>query len=175
MTLLQKQLMGAAGAFAALVVAGLSFAFQSTLLSPIALPADDPASRMAFVARWLVWPGLMLLAGIHGAARRGFFADAIEGTRTPGSHSLEINLRYNINTLEQLVLAAVAWAALAATLPSQHLVVIPMMSVLFVAGRVTFWIGYLVHPMARTFGMTLTVIPTIGAYAWLVYGQIAPA
>jgi hypothetical protein len=34
-------------------------------------------------------------------------------TRTPSSHSFEINLRYNQNTLEQTVLAVIAWTGLA--------------------------------------------------------------
>jgi hypothetical protein len=54
-------------------------------------------------------PGLCLLAGIGAAADRRFFsADAIDGTRTPQSRGLEVNLRYNRNTLEQTVLAAIA-------------------------------------------------------------------
>ncbi len=173
MTLLQKQLAGTAGAFAAMVVAAIVFIFAPDMRPWFTLPDDNMGARLAFVATWLVWPGLMLLAGIHGAARRGFFADAIDGTRTPSNHSLEINLRYNVNTVEQIVLAAIAWAALAVVLPRDDLIVIPLMSILFVVGRVTFWIGYLLHPMARTFGMTLTVIPTIAAYVWLIWNALS--
>ncbi len=84
------------------------------------------------------------------------------------SHSLEINLRYNQNTLEQLVLACIAWAGLSLYLPTAHLVVIPAID-LFAIGRGTFWIGYLIYPMARAFGMVLTALPTIASYAWLVW------
>jgi len=109
-----------------------------------------------------------LLAGIIAAGRRGFIADAIEGTRTPANHGLEINLRYNQNTLEQTVLAAIAWGAMAPTLPRDALVVIAMMAFLFAFGRIAFWIGYLLHPLARAFGMVLTALPTIAAYVWLL-------
>ena len=130
--------------------------------------ADDLATRLAFAVRWLLAPGVMLLAGIHVAASRGFHSDAIDGTRTPTSHYLEIALRYNQNTLEQTVLAAIAWCGLALAVPHASLAFIPAMAGLFVVGRVTFWLGYLVYPTARAFGMVLTALPTIAAYVWLV-------
>jgi hypothetical protein len=34
---------------------------------------------------------------------------------------------------------------------------------------ITFWIGYLLHPLARAFGMVLTVLPTLAAYLWLLW------
>ncbi len=132
--------------------------------------ADDLAARLALAVRWLLAPGCMLLAGVQVAASRGFHADAIDGTRTPESHYLEITLRYNQNTLEQAVLAAIAWLGLAARAPHAWLAFIPAMAGLFVVGRVTFWIGYLLHPVARAFGMVLTALPTLVAYAWLILG-----
>ena len=113
-TLLRKQLLGGAGAAPAVALVLLAWAYAPPLLRDIPLPDDDLASRLGFVARWLLVPGWMLLAGVFGASRRGFFADAIEGTRTPAAPTLEINLRYNQNTIEQTILAAIAWVGLAA-------------------------------------------------------------
>ena len=112
-------------------------------------PADDLATRLAFAARWLLAPDCALLVGIVAAGRRGFYPDAIDGTRTPANRGLEIGLRYNQNTLEQVVLAAIAWLGLAIRAPHAGLAFIPAMAVLFVVGRATFWIGYLLHPTAR--------------------------
>jgi MAPEG family len=131
------------------------------------LPADDPTHRLAYAIHWLLVPGLTLLAGVVGAGRRGFYADAIDGTRTPSNRGLEINLRYNQNTVEQTLLAAIAWTGLSLTLPHENLIVIPGMALLFGFGRITFWIGYLLHPLARAFGMTLTAAPTLAAFVWL--------
>jgi hypothetical protein len=171
-SLLRKQLLGGAGAAAAVVVVLAFWANASMLLGGIAIPVDDTASRLAFAGSWLLVPGWCLLAGVFGASRRGFYSDSIEGTRTPSARTLEINLRYNQNTIEQTILAAVAWIGLAVVIPHDQLNLIAGMAILFAAGRATFWIGYLVHPMARTFGMTLTVIPTIFAFAaltWLAF------
>lgn len=168
-TLFRKQLMGGASAAAALAVVVLTWLSLPQFRSQIPVPADEMAARLAFAVQWLLVPGWMLLAGVFGASRRGFYADAIEGTRTPATHTLEINLRYNQNTIEQTILAAVAWTSLAVVLPHDDLILIPAMAVLFAVSRITFWIGYALHPMGRTFGMSLTVIPTIFAFAALTW------
>lgn len=168
-SLIQKQLLGGAGAASAVGVVLICWANASFLLDGIPVPADDTASRLAFAAGWLLVPGWCLLVGVFGAASRGFYADAIDGTRTPSAHALEINLRYNQNTIEQTILAAIAWMSLAVAAPQDQLVLIAGMALIFAAGRVTFWIGYLIHPMARAFGMTLTVIPTIITFAALTW------
>lgn len=167
--LFRKQVQGVAGAAPAILISLLAWAYAPGLLTDLALPVDDTAARLAYAVQWLLVPGLTLLAGVFGASRRGFYADAIEGTRTPSSHSLEINLRYNQNTVEQTVLAAIVWCALSQALPHDDLVLIPTMAALFFVGRLTFWIGYALHPMARTFGMTLTAVPTILAYGGLIW------
>jgi hypothetical protein len=172
--MLRKQLIGFAGSVAAVLVVVVVLFQARTLFAQVTLPAGDPAARLAFAARWLLVPGLTLLLGVVVAARRGFFKDAIDGARTPASHNLEINLRYNQNTLEQVMLAAIAWTGLALTLPRPWLVLIPAMAALFAVGRITFWIGYMIYPIARAFGMVLTVAPTLGAYGWLVWRAFQP-
>jgi MAPEG family len=168
-----KQLIGIAGALPGMLCVACVLEYAPRLFASVALPADSLTERLAFVAHWLLLAATTLLVGVLFAARRGFDADAVDGTRAPASHSLEINLRYNQNTLEQLVLAASAWAALASALPAERLVLIPAMAVLFVIGRATFWIGYLLYPMGRAFGMVLTVLPTLGAFAWLLWRTAA--
>lgn len=153
---------GAAAAVAVLLNA-------QRLFGGLPLPANDTAARLAFAVRWLLVPGVAVLAGVQVAGRRGFVPDAIDGTRIPANHALEINLRYNQNTLEQTVLAAIAWAGLALALPHARLVLIPAMAALFAFGRASFWIGYLIDPPYRAFGMVLTALPTLLAYLWLVW------
>ena len=147
----------------------LTLYFAPRLFSSAALPPAGAAERLAFVVHWLLLPAVTLLVGVVLAARRGFHAGTIEGTRTPAGCGMEINLRYNQNTLEQLVLAACAWTALALVVPQDRLVLIPAMATLFVIGRATFWVGYLLHPMGRAFGMVLTVLPTLCAFGWLLW------
>jgi hypothetical protein len=165
--MIRSQVIGALGAMVAVAVIGLVYFYAPILFMGVTIPADDPAHRMAFAVSWLLLPGLTLLAGVWAAARRGFYPDAIEGTRTPSDYGLEINLRYNTNTVEQVLLATIALVGLAEYLPLDRLVLIPAMTSLFAVGRITFWIGYLIHPMGRAFGMVLTIFPTILAFGWL--------
>jgi len=166
--MIQKQLIVIAGAVPAFLTVLLVWRYAPRLFASARLPLDNTADRLGFAVQWLLIPGLTLLAGVWVAGRRGFMPDAIEGTRTPSSPSFEINLRYNQNTLEQTVLAAIAWTGLALALPHDQLPLIPAMAFTFGFGRLTFWIGYLLHPLGRAFGMVLTVLPTILAYIWLV-------
>ncbi len=135
---------------------------------------DDDGARLAYVARWMLVPALCLLAGIGMTANRRFFSDdGIDGSRKPDSRSLEINLRYNQNTLEQTMLAAVAWSGLALALPHERLSLIAMLAVVFALGRVAFWLGYLIAPWARAFGFALTFYPTVAVYAWLLWRTLS--
>ncbi|HEX2592054.1 MAG TPA: MAPEG family protein [Rhizomicrobium sp.] len=157
-------LVGLAMAGAAIVV---WFAWSGPLRPHVWL-IDTSADRLAFALKWLLVPALALMVGIGVMANRRFFStDAMDGTRTPASSSLEINLRYIQNTLEQTVLVAVAWSLLALELPLDRLGLIPVLAVLFGVGRFAFWIGYLLAPWARAFGFALTFYPTVVALIWL--------
>jgi hypothetical protein len=161
-----RQILVAIGMTVAAIV--VFFAWTGPLHPHIDISGDDPATRLAFAAKWLLVPGFALLAGIVMVANRRFFvADAIDGTRTPEGKGLEINLRYNQNTLEQTMLVAIAWPLLALWLPAGQLGLIPVLAVLFGFGRAAFWIGYLIAPWARAFGFALTFYPTVAAFIWL--------
>ncbi len=164
----RKQAIALAQAVAAALVVALVGLRATTWFAAWLPDADDLATRLAFAVRWLLAPGCTLLAGVQVAAGRGFHPDAIDGTPTPASHALEIALRYNRNTVEQTLLAAIAWLGMAVGVSHVALAFIPAMAVLFVAGRITFWLGYLVFPIARAFGMVLTALPTIAACVWLL-------
>jgi hypothetical protein len=163
----RKQLLVALGMLAAVVVCliTLHFALGSRPDAPVAV-----ADRLALAWRWMLVPGLCLLAGIGFTANRRFFMPtAIDGEREVPSRSFEINLRYNQNTLEQTVMAAIAWTGLALALPARDLGLVPALAGLFAAGRAAFWIGYLTAPWARAFGLGLTAYPTFAALIWLAF------
>jgi hypothetical protein len=71
--------------------------------------------------------------------------------------------RFLTNTLEQFALHAAAVAGLAAwgACPAAAAAV-----PLFLAGRLVFFAGYMLHPVARATGFALTALPTAGALLW---------
>jgi hypothetical protein len=164
----RKQIVIVAMAAPAFLVVGTILYFARALFGFVPLPADETSARLAFAVQCLFLPGCMLWIGVQAAGRRWAYPGAIDGSRFPDNHGLEINLRYNLNTLEQFVLAAIAWTNLVLVLARENLVVLPAMAFLFVVGRVTFWVGYLWRSEARAFGMVLTALPTAGSFVWLL-------
>ena len=164
--MLGKQLAVVFGAGAAVALLVLAW----SLLSDLPLPppdGDDTAARLGFAAHGMLLPGLALLLGIVIVANRRFFvADAIDGGESK-SRLIEIARRYNLNTLEQTVLAAIAWAGLALSLPHVELKLIPAMAVSFFVGRILFFAGYLITPVGRAFGLGLSAYPSFAALIWL--------
>jgi hypothetical protein len=170
--MLRKQLAVTLGAGAAIVLLLLTWSWLPAL--PLPLPdGDDTAARLAFVAHWLLLPGLALFLGIAIVAKRRFFvADAIDGGPSK-SRLIEIALRYNTNTVEQTLLAAIAWLGLSLTLSHEMLKVVPAMAMSFLLGRILFFIGYLIAPVGRALGLGLTAYPTFVALIWLAWRMIA--
>ncbi len=162
----RKQLLIALGmAAAVIVILMVGRALLAGAGGARAVTADE-ALRQAI--GWLIVPGLCLLAGVGVTANRRFFLrEAIDGERVTQNRSFEINLRYNQNTLEQTVLAAIAWSGLALAAPATAVALLPGLAGLFFAGRLTFWLGYLYAPWARAFGLGLTFYPTAATLIWL--------
>lgn len=128
---------------------------------------DTALNRMAFAAPWLLLPGLSLLVAIGCIARARFFDDAtIDGDAPAENSSMEINLRYLANTLEQCVLVVIGLVALAHLLPTDQLGAVPALAVSFVFARLCFWVGYHRSGPARAFGFAATFYPTVVIYLW---------
>jgi hypothetical protein len=139
-------------------------------------PPETIAGRLAFVLGWMLVPALCLMNGLGAAHfQRVTNPLASDGQREGAGRLLEIILRYNINTLEQSFLALIVWCGLALKLAPDELGLIPRLAVLFGAGRVLFFWGYLWTPPARVFGMGLTAYPTYAALVWLLWRVLQPA
>ncbi len=162
----RKQILIAIGMASAAIIALV--AVSIVLRQPAPAQSVDSVSAVLDAVRWLAVPGLCLLVGVGATANRRFFLpEAIDGDAVPESRAFEINQRYNRNTLEQAVLAAIAWLGLAVAMPDRAGALTPVLAGLFALGRATFWIGYLVAPWARAFGFALTFYPTAVAIVWL--------
>ncbi|MDB5710962.1 MAG: conserved rane protein of unknown function [Sphingomonas bacterium] len=133
----------------------------------------EAEQQVALTLPWLLVPAACLFVGIGFIANRRFLSeDAIDGGASP-SHTDVIASRYVQNTLEQAVLAALVWLALAAIEPARAAVLVPMLATLFGIGRIAFWIGYLLAPWGRAFGFGLTFYPTAVALVWLIVRIVA--
>ena len=159
------------GASAAVILLVLAWSQLDRL--PLPVPdGDDTATRIAFFAHWMLLPGIALFLGIAMVANQRFFvADAIDGGPSE-SKLIQIARRYNTNTVEQTILAAIAWSGLALALPHDQLKLIPAMAISFLVGRILFLIGYMIAPVGRALGLGLTAYPSFAALIWLTGGMI---
>ncbi len=158
-----------AGMIAACVfsVAFFVVVFRLTAIGPTPPGGIETSWRLAYALKCEVFAALCLLAGVARIANRRFFIpDAIGGGAEP---SIEIDQRYLQNTLEQLVLAIVAHLGLVTIIAPESIRAVAILVMLFVIGRVAFWVGYHRSGPARAFGFATTFYPTVGVYAFLVY------
>ena len=90
------------------------------------------------------------------------------GQRPKPNSALDVNTRFVLNTVEQFILFVVGLAGIALYAPVTEAHSIPILTSLFLLGRLLFWVGYHHNPYLRAFGFGLTFYPTIGVFTWLL-------
>lgn len=137
------------------------------------LPPDPAGSSMAVRLGQgcaALLPGaaalaLMVLAQMGLRAATG----AIDPLAGRESRLLLVNQRAIANTVEQFAIFAPSLLALSAGVSGPRMAEVNALGVVFAAARVAFWLGYLVAPVGRAFGMAATLaatLSTLGAAAW---------
>lgn len=154
----QRGVLTGMAAAAAITVVALPAA---ALLAPA--PAAAAPDRLALAARLDAALALPLAAMIAAQAKRRFFSapDINAAAALTGTEAARVAQAVIQNTLEQAVLAALAYAAFAATAPASWLPALAAAAALFVAGRALFWAGYRRGAAARALGFGLTFYPTL--------------
>ncbi len=145
----------------AITFAVLGFA----LLAPPAalLPGGPFPATLQAALVWSVVPAFCLVGNIAAMANHRFYSPAdIDGggltVATPKARIIQSTLQ---NTLEQAVLAIVAYALWSAAMPDSWQAAIPAAALLFALGRALFWRGYAGGAPGRALGFGLTFYPTM--------------
>ncbi len=121
-------------------------------------------TRLPVFTTWaasLSVPLLSFIIGIGLAARHRHLVDYIDGSKPEGGTPLDLILRYNQNTLEQLVIFAGASALALALMPVTAAKLLPGMSLWFGFMRLAFYQGYKRRPTLRAFGFAGTFHPSL--------------
>jgi hypothetical protein len=136
------------------------------------LPHDEPAARLAWALQWALLPMLALMISIMRVANYRFASPAdIDGSGLTAGTDRVLVLRAILqNTLEQGVLAVVAYCIWSVTMPLRWLGAIPAAALLFVIGRVLFARGYERGAAGRATGFGLTAYTT---FALLITSAVA--
>jgi hypothetical protein len=126
------------------------------------------ADRLALVIKCAVIaiiPGVIAICIV--AAQRlnpSMFVGQVPKPNSP----VDINTKFILNTFEQFTAWFIAMAGLAMYCPIEEARTLPILTALFVLGRILFWVGYHKNPYLRAFGFGTTFYPTVVAYFWLV-------
>lgn len=122
--------------------------------------------RLGYTLRCQIFPYLLLNAIVIVVARQRFRNEKlIDPTNETSNDTLfQTNSRVLVNTVEQTILSCLPQLALSTWLDEKNLQLIPILVFLFVFGRITFWIGYLIggpSKIYRGIGFTMTMFPSL--------------
>jgi len=126
------------------------------------------ADRLALVIKDGVFALVPGVIGICIVAAQRLDPNMWVGRMAKPNSALDINTRFILNTFEQFTAFFIANAGLAMYCPLSEARTLPILTALFVLGRILFWIGYHKNPYLRAFGFGITFYPTVGAFAWLM-------
>jgi hypothetical protein len=126
------------------------------------------ADRIALVLKDAVFALLPGVIGICIVAAQRLNPSMFVGQVPKPNSAVDINNRFILNTFEQFTAYFVANAGLAMYCPPEEARSLPLLTMLFVMGRILFWIGYHRNPYLRAFGFGITFYPTVAAFAWLM-------
>lgn len=133
------------------------------------VPEDwSVAERMALVVKDSVFALLPGVIGICIVAAQRLDPNMWVGRTAKPNSALDINTKFILNTFEQYIAFFVAQAGLALYCPPEEARSLVLLTILFVLGRILFWVGYHKNPYLRAFGFGITFYPTVAAFAWLV-------
>lgn len=122
-------------------------------------PGHALADRLRVLAIALVVPGLWSAAAIGNVARLRFFSPrSIDGG--DADPAVAQGRAIAQNTLEQALLAVIAYAALTIA-TDRSTFAVGVLAACFSIGRAGFWTGYRRGAAARAFGFALTFYPTV--------------
>lgn len=155
----------------ALIAYGLAGApgLHVVALAPTLAPTLTSRLTLAVTA-WLS-PIIALTLCIGWVANvRGRSPQDIDGAGlTLESQAIRIPRAILANTLEQATLAIPVYTGLALLLPARMLALPLLLPGAFALGRIAFAVGYRHGAPARSFGMALTMYPTVGALGVLIW------
>lgn len=133
----------------------LAIGFHQALPMPL-------ETRVTTLGIALLALGLWVAAAIGAVARARFRSAAAIDGQDGADPRVDTGNAILRNTIEQAVLAAIAYTALT-VLNDEARVPVALFAACFSAGRVLFWIGYREGAGARALGFALTFYPSLAA------------
>ena len=122
--------------------------------------------KLEYTIRWSILPISWLVFYLHIVATKRGFSNAANPL-SGNEHIVEMNKNIFSNSIEQFVISFAAQVSLITWIRGiDTQVIIPVVNILFVVGRVLFWLGY---PKRRSPGMVFTMFPSMLMTAYSLF------
>jgi MAPEG family len=139
----------------------ITLGLTGVALPPIPEPENERLSLLAAAGLMIALPLFISIARL--AKQRFFTPDDFAGAGFSGGTDRARMLQALLqNTLEQTLLAFLAYCAWMFLAPAGSGALPALASLMFVVGRIIFFAGYAKGGGSRAFGFTLTFYPTVG-------------
>lgn len=128
------------------------------------------AEQVAFILRVDLFVAIWVVFGIRRVSRIRFSSseDNAGSAYSAPSARLAVPAAFLQNTLEQAFIAVMGHLTLVAVGGEATMAFVVAATALFTIGRITFLLGYPAGAGGRAFGIVMTMLPTIGAYGWVL-------
>jgi hypothetical protein len=145
---------------------GLAFTLVALFWPRLPAVPSGPDERLAVWLGCAAVAGFFLLVSVGRLAGHRFFTpEDIDGGGMSGNTPRAALLQALIqNTLEQTLLAAIAWGAWLWLGPADRGGLVIVFALAFAAGRLLFFAGYARGAPFRALGFTLTFYPSVALY-----------
>jgi uncharacterized MAPEG superfamily protein len=124
--------------------------------------------KLALVFKCAAFAMLPAVVAICVVAAQRLDPNMMVGRVAKPNTALDINTRFVLNTFEQFTVFLVAIAVVALYSDPAQARALPLLTGLFVLGRILFWVGYHRSDYLRAFGFGVTFYPTVAVYIWFV-------
>lgn len=131
--------------------------------------ADLAAERLAYALHANAVAVLAFFIMLAAIGNSRFLSEAIDPTRRAETPAQVVDGRVADNTLQQNFVFTVASLALSTVVPLQHLQVVWACTLVFIAARSAFWVGYRLKPLYRAPGMAATSYMNLGMLLYVIY------
>ena len=126
--------------------------------------------HLIYTLRWQSLTAITFLFGIVRIASMRFFTTAMDPLSGKGEYLIAVDTRYLQNTLEQFLLSVTGHVILSTYL-SAHMQsrAVPSLVVIFVTGRVLFYVGYSQSSVKRAAGFAMTFYPSVAVHLYCLF------
>ena len=140
---------------------------------PEVAPIASAGERVAYAAELLIAVAVVVLLIVSRLFRTFDTAKAEDPFANAESQRWRINQRVLQNTVEQAMVFVPALLALSARIEPSHVKILPVLTALWCAGRILFWVGYRVKPVLRGPGFEWTLYTSVLAIGWYLWAALS--